>query len=99
MIISEATETIVCKHFGVCGGCQCVPSPDGPPAPAAYASQLQHKEERVRNFLGPYDVEEWRPILPSPETWHYRNKMEYAFGPELVLGLRESGRFDRVVDL
>src|SRR4029077_17432537 len=44
-------------------------------------------------------------ILGSPDLWNYRNKMEFAFGVrdwkvrELVLGLRQAGEVDLVVDL
>ncbi len=91
-----------CKHFGLCGGCRCEKGPSGQASPAPYAQELRQKEERVRQLLAPYDIEEWRPIVPSPQEWHYRNKMEYAFAvwdDHLVLGLREEGRFDHIIDL
>lgn len=98
-----------CRHFGVCGGCQSVPGPSGEShQPIKYALELELKEKRVKSLLAAYDVPEWRPIIPSPQEWHYRNKMEYAFsteayrGPEspaLTLGLRKTGRFDTIVDL
>lgn len=65
----------------------------------------------MRGLLASYEVQEWRPIIVSPDVWHYRNKMEYAFAmpygapgqPDppkgIVLGQRESGRFDRIVDI
>jgi 23S rRNA (uracil1939-C5)-methyltransferase len=90
-----------CKHFGLCGGCRCETSASGP-HPAPYDQELLQKEKRVRELLSAYDIEEWRPIIPSPEEWHYRNKMEYAFAvwdDQLVLGLRQEGRFDRIIDL
>jgi 23S rRNA (uracil1939-C5)-methyltransferase len=92
--------TASCKHFGVCGGCAVAPGE----APAPYEVQLAEKEARVRGLLAPFDIAEWRPILGSPDLYHYRNKMEFAFAvavdtPELVLGLRQSGRYDRIVDL
>src|SRR5581483_11839552 len=98
------TEILTCVHFGVCGGCLCQPSSGGPAAPAAYAEELRAKEARVRELLKAFDVADWRSIVPSPQEWHYRNKMEFAGAvgwddPGLVLGLRQAGRFDRVVDL
>ncbi len=87
-----------CMHFGVCGGCRC--QPGGRPLP--YPEELIKKETLVKDLLKPYEVRAWKPILPSPEPWHYRNKMEFAFAvwdDALVLGLRQEGRFDRVVDL
>ena len=70
--------------------------------PPPYPKELLQKEERVRTLLRAYEVEEWRPIIPSPDEWHYRNKMECACGvwdEQLVLGLRAAGRFDQVIDL
>ncbi len=98
-------KTASCNHFGLCGGCTCVRDAAGVAAPPPYAQQLEEKEAHVRQVLSAFSVKEWRPILPSPDLWYYRNKMEYAFGlktwtgRELVLGLRQAGKFDRVVDL
>lgn len=89
-----------CPHFGVCGGCVV----DGA-RPAPYEQQLLSKETLVRGLLKDFTVQEWRPIVPAPQIWQYRNKMEYAFSfgwdaeGDVVLGLREAGKFDRVVDL
>src|SRR5438046_7174164 len=91
-----------CLHFGVCGGCRCETGPTGESRPLPYLQELAQKEDLVRRLLAAYDVEEWRPIIPSPDEWHYRNKMEFAFAVwdgALVLGLREAGRFDRIVNL
>jgi 23S rRNA (uracil1939-C5)-methyltransferase len=87
-----------CKHFGQCGGCRCEASQK----PLPYATELQQKETRVHELLAAFEIDAWRPIIPSPEEWYYRNKMEYAFAvwdEKLVLGLREEGRFDRIVDV
>jgi 23S rRNA (uracil1939-C5)-methyltransferase len=98
-------KPFVCAHFGVCGGCAVQTDEKGIKAPPPYADQLQSKEAQVRRLLEPFDIVEWRPILASPELWNYRNKMEFAFGlltwtgRELVIGLRQSGRFDSVVDV
>lgn len=110
MPVESAVETIICRHFGICGGCHCpLETADGP-RPLPYREELAAKETRVRELLRPFDVGEWGPLVPSPDPWHYRNKMEYAFGREwggpvagenraLVLGLRQAGRFDRLVDV
>jgi len=93
---------VECMHFGVCGGCRCETDSKGSPKPPPYDRELVQKEERVRTLLAAYDVQEWRPMVASPEEWHYRNKMECAFGvwdDHLVLGLRAAGRFDQVIDL
>jgi len=107
MIGAVLTElkTAACRHFGVCGGCACRPGESGLSAPPPYDEQLAAKEAWVRTLLAPFEVEAWRPIVGSPEIWYYRNKMEYAFGlrtwteRDLVIGLRQAGRFDKVVDL
>lgn len=94
---------MTCVHFGVCGGCACVKDAAGHAAPPPYAEELTKKEARVRELLAGFTVEEWRPIVPSPQEWYYRNKMEIAIGElremPFRVGLRESGRFDRIVDL
>ena len=80
----------------------CDSTPAGGLRPPPYGVELIRKEQRVRTLLGAYEVEQWRPMAPSPEEWYYRNKMECAFGvwdERLVLGLREAGRFDRIIDL
>jgi len=71
-----------CSHFGVCGGCvwQSV----------AYNKQIQYKEDIVREtleHLTPADesVRKTLPgrvlkIIPSPQVFHYRNKLELSFG-------------------
>jgi 23S rRNA (uracil1939-C5)-methyltransferase len=94
--------TVECNHFGVCGGCRCESDSAESPKPLPYPQELLQKGKRIRELLAAYDVEAWKPIIPSPEEWYYRNKMEYAFAvwdDHLVLGLREAGRFDRVIDL
>jgi 23S rRNA (uracil1939-C5)-methyltransferase len=87
-----------CQHFGICGGCRSQPGS----RPIPYQQELLQKETLVKTLLAPYEVGEWKPMIPSPEEWYYRNKMEYAFAvwdEHLVLGLREAGRFDHIIDL
>lgn len=87
--------TELCPHFGACGGCA---SQDVP-----YDRQLELKGDLVRETVAPFSPGEVRPCLPSPDLWFYRNKMEFAFGGlkdgPVLLGLRQKGRFDRIVDL
>ncbi len=81
-----------CPYFGPCGGCTW--------QHLRYEAQLSAKEQIVRESLerlgGLRDLP-MRPILPAPQPYHYRNKMEFAFHPEAVLGLHLRGRFDRVL--
>lgn len=63
-----------CPHFGVCGGCkwQCLP----------YEEQLRHKQQQVADALtriGKVELPEIRPIIGSPHTREYRNKLEFGF--------------------
>lgn len=57
----------------------------------------------MRRALQPFEPKSFLPLVPSPDEFFYRNKMEFAFGglkdqPPL-LGLRQKGKFDRIVDL
>ena len=84
----------LCKHFGLCGGCD---SQDLP-----YERQLKDKEARLRALFFPFNIKEIKRIIPSPEIYYYRNKMEYAVGTwdaVKVIGLREKKRFYHVVGL
>lgn len=66
-----------CSYFGSCGGC--------PWQGLKYEAQLKFKEERVK-FL----FEECLPIIPSPDIYFYRNRMDFAFGPNYSIGLKDA---------
>jgi 23S rRNA (uracil1939-C5)-methyltransferase len=71
---SEKRDEPFCKHFGICGGCKW--------QNMKYEHQLFYKQKLVEDNLiriGKLEIEEFLPILPSPLTRHYRNKMEYSF--------------------
>ncbi len=62
-----------CPYFGRCGGCRL--------QHVAYPAQLAFKEKQVRDCLeriGGLGAFELRPILPAPEPYGYRNKMEFT---------------------
>ena len=62
-----------CAYFGRCGGCRL--------QHLAYPAQLAFKAKQVRDCLerlGGLPSFELRPILPAPEPYHYRNKMEFT---------------------
>lgn len=95
-----------CPHFGVCGGCLL--------QNLSYQDQLTIKTRQVRDLLervGGFIGLDVKPALPAPETFHYRNKMEFSFTrrpwmarPEdpmddFGLGLHVPGRFDRVLPI
>jgi 23S rRNA (uracil1939-C5)-methyltransferase len=82
-----------CPYFGQCGGCRLQHQ--------AYASQLAFKEKQVRDCLtrlGGLPPFEMRPIVPAPETYGYRNKMEFTVAGE-ALGLHAAERYDVVIDI
>ena len=71
-----------CQHFGDCGGCTWQNLP--------YDKQLTYKEDIIREtleHLTPVDEEIRKQlpgrvlkIMPSPQVFHYRNKLEMSFG-------------------
>lgn len=83
-VVRRAREEIParCQHFHDCGGCQWQHLP--------YNKQLSYKEDIIREtleHLTPADaaVRKGLPgrvlkILPSPQVFHYRNKLEMSFG-------------------
>ena len=81
---------MVCKHFGVCGGCKF--------QNVEYDQQLEMKEEMVRQLFG--DV---RPIIGCKSEWRWRNKMEFSFSQnkagDRFLGLMMRNKRGRVVTL
>jgi len=78
-----------CPHFGLCGGCIF--------QNLQYEKQIETKQNYLFQTLkkiGGVALEtvEKEPIIPSPDIYFYRNKMEFAFGEKngkIVLGLRE----------
>ncbi len=83
-----------CPHFGPCGGCVW--------QHIAYPAQALAKEAAVRESLahlgGLADVVV-RQIIPAPDPWYYRNKMEFSFHPDGTLGLHRRGEWNRIVPI
>lgn len=77
-IIEPSSDRIVprCKHFGSCGGCRF--------QHISYETQLMLKTAFVRNCFHTHltSTTTVHPIIPSPEPWLYRNKMEYTFSED-----------------
>jgi len=100
-IITEGIKRIAakCSHFPRCGGCRWQDVP--------YNVQCNLKAQLVKETLDKVpgiDPVEDIEIVPSPDMFYYRNKMEFSFDrpPEtekVLLGLHESGRYDRVFDI
>ena len=76
-----------CPHFGSCGGCMF--------QNLKYEKQLELKKnylERTLRTIGKIPIPYTLNPIPSPNIYHYRNKMEFAFGEKkgkVILGLRE----------
>ncbi|MFH1699136.1 MAG: 23S rRNA (uracil(1939)-C(5))-methyltransferase RlmD [Candidatus Zixiibacteriota bacterium] len=103
-VITKAPERIeaVCKHYDICGGCIW--------QDLEYSRQLYYKRRQViacLKHIGGFKDINVEEIIPSPDVFFYRNKMEYSFhvlatqgGQEqFVLGLHERGRFDHIFDI
>ena len=63
-----------CSHFGVCGGCKWQNLP--------YQLQTKFKQQEIVDNLqriGKVELQNVSPIIGSPKTTYYRNKLEYTF--------------------
>lgn len=63
-----------CAHFGVCGGCKWQNLP--------YQLQTEFKQQEIVDNLqriGKVELQNVFPIIGSPKTTYYRNKLEYTF--------------------
>lgn len=85
---SADRTTPSCPHFGACGGCIMQHT--------SYEKQIDLKRRFLAQSLsriGRIDIHARGPlsIHPSPDRYHYRNKIELAFGEErgtVILGMR-----------
>jgi 23S rRNA (uracil1939-C5)-methyltransferase len=95
LVASPDRVAAPCPYFGQCGGCRL--------QHLAYPAQLAFKEKQVRdclNRLGGVGEFELRPILPAPEPYGYRNKMEFTIAADPpALGLHVFERYDVVLDI
>lgn len=99
-----------CKHFDSCGGCKW--------QHFQYEKQLEAKEKIVLDAfqrIGKISVGQVLPILPAPQPYFYRNKMEFSFSNHRwksklemesgaiyrpkALGLHPPKFFNKVVDI
>ena len=80
-----------CTHYGPCGGCSL--------QHLSQDAQLEWKSERIYQRLRQLaPAAEILPALPSPQSFHYRTKVEFSFHRQWV-GFHRRGCFDRVVDI
>lgn len=99
-----------CTHFGTCGGCKW--------QDVNYDYQLELKQQIVQDTmqrLGGFSDVQINPIIPSPEVFCYRNKMEFSFAShrwilpgesdtllkpkDFSLGFHIPKRYDKVLDI
>jgi 23S rRNA (uracil1939-C5)-methyltransferase len=86
-----------CPYVGRCGGCRL--------QHVAYSAQLAFKQRQVASCLerlGGLGQFELRPIVPAPELFGYRNKMEFTIATIAgapAIGLHEADRYDAVLDI
>ena len=73
-LYSEKRVEPVCEHFGLCGGCRW--------QNMSYEQQLIYKQKQVKDNLeriGKFNMPDLLPILPSVNSYFYRNKLEFTF--------------------
>lgn len=64
-----------CPHFAECGGCRF--------QHLDYDMQLAFKQQQIVDSLeriGGFHAPQVENVLPSPDRYYYRNKMEFSFG-------------------
>jgi len=89
---SENRQDAFCEHFGTCGGCRW--------QNMKYEKQLFYKQKQVKDAIqriGKIENPNILPILSSPESRYYRNKLEYSFSNHRWLTSEdksESGQVD-----
>jgi len=86
-----------CEVFGVCGGCKWQHFEDA----GQLAAKQLHVADSLRQIAKTHHFE-MRPIIASPASWNYRNKMEYSFGEDeasgrIITGFHRAGDYRRIV--
>jgi 23S rRNA (uracil1939-C5)-methyltransferase len=91
-VIEPSPDRVIpaCPHAGACGGCAW--------QHVNYGRQLEEKRRAATEALLSVGVPVG-DIVGTPHQLHYRNRMDYVFGPNGELGLKEPGRWDSHLDL
>ena len=80
-----------CPNKERCGSCSWSHIP--------YAKQLQQKLSDINGSFRLKQLDtEVREIVASPKTDHYRNRMDFVIDFEGRVGMREKGKWWRVID-
>jgi 23S rRNA (uracil1939-C5)-methyltransferase len=87
-VLEPSRERIAprCKHFGLCGGCHYQHMP--------YEAQLAAKRDILRDQLeriGKIEDPPVREAIPSPQTWNYRNNVQFHLTTKGELGYIGAG--------
>ncbi|MGA2507413.1 MAG: 23S rRNA (uracil(1939)-C(5))-methyltransferase RlmD [Chitinispirillaceae bacterium] len=89
----QNTDKKSCPHFGRCGGCQALNK--------YYEGQLAEKKDRLRSLFSFAGFPSLPDVLPSPQIYHYRHKVQLPFGckkqGKIILGCY-AGDSHEVVD-
>lgn len=92
-----ANSRPVCPKSELCGGC----TYQG----MEYSTQLDSKLDIVKQALIKNELDPGlaQSMLPSPDVYSYRNKMEYSFGDEVIggelnLGMHKKGSYISIID-
>ncbi len=93
---STMAQEPACSHFFQCGGCTL--------QRLSYIQQVQLKTQWVHHLLQNHLSTKTVlfDCIPCNNEWHYRNKMEFAFGKQnnrITLGLHEYGKGKEIVDI
>lgn len=81
-----------CPHADRCGGCKW--------QHLAYNFQTEQKLNLINRSLNEFGLtSRVDEIVRCPEPFYYRNRMDYSFGPNGELGLKEPGRWWAPIDL
>ncbi|WCL49276.1 23S rRNA (uracil(1939)-C(5))-methyltransferase RlmD [Leptospira sp. GIMC2001] len=73
---SDPERKNLCQHFGICSGCTTLNK--------KYASQLKSKDTKLRDLFQEFRKLTIAPIVPCPEEFHYRFKLQLPFGRKSV---------------
>lgn len=99
-LVTESPDRVKakCRYSGVCGGCQMQFMP--------YEKQLEFKKQSVIDAfqrIGRISAAPVEDVIPSPDHFYYRNKMEFSFGYDaemkFTLGMHVPGRRFDIMDL